>query len=71
VDLDQIEIILVPGIAFDKDGNRLGHGKGYFDRFLRKIPKTTYTIGLAYEFQILKDLPISKADIPVSTVIYA
>lgn len=71
VDLDQIEIILVPGIAFDKDGNRLGHGKGYFDSFLRKIPKATYTIGLAYEFQILKDLPISKADIPVSTVIYA
>jgi len=71
VDLSQIEIILVPGIAFDDKGNRLGHGQGYFDRFLKKVPQNTYTIGLAYEFQILKSLPISKEDVAVSTLIYS
>ncbi len=71
VDLSQIEIILVPGIAFDKAGNRLGHGKGYFDRFLRNIPSRIHSIGLAYEFQILQSLPVSPNDVPVSALIYA
>lgn len=71
VELNQIEIILVPGIAFDRKCNRLGHGQGYFDRFLKKISMPTYTIGLAYEFQILKSLPVSRGDIPLSTLIYA
>ncbi len=70
VDFNQLEIVLVPGIAFDRDGNRLGHGQGYFDRFLKKIPKT-YSIGLAYELQILNSLPIFEEDIPVTALIYA
>jgi len=70
LNLNQIEIILVPGLAFDRQGNRLGHGQGYFDRFLKKIPPNIHTIGLAYEFQILNTLPFGPEDIPVSTLIY-
>jgi len=70
LNLNQIEIILVPGLAFDNQGNRLGHGQGYFDRFLKKIPCNIHTVGLAYEFQVLNALPFSPEDIPVSTLIY-
>lgn len=69
LNLNQIEIILVPGLAFDKQGNRIGHGQGYFDRFLKKISPNAHTIGLAYEFQILNTLPFDPEDIPVSTLI--
>ena len=70
VDLNQLDLLLVPGVAFDKAGNRLGHGKGYYDRFLKKVPYT-YSLGLSYEFQVLERLPISMLDRPVSSLIYA
>ncbi|HEO64151.1 MAG TPA: 5-formyltetrahydrofolate cyclo-ligase, partial [Candidatus Omnitrophica bacterium] len=68
VDLNQLDIVLVPGIAFDRKGNRLGHGKGYYDRFIKKIPYA-YTLGLAYDFQILEALPVSEEDRPVSSLV--
>jgi len=70
VDLNQLDLVLVPGIAFDKEGNRLGHGRGYFDRFLKKLPRHVHIMGLAYEFQILPKLPISQKDFPMSSLIY-
>ena len=70
VDLNQLDLLLVPGIAFDKAGNRLGHGKGYYDRFLKKVPYT-YSLGLSYNFQIIDFLPISNLDRPVSSLICA
>jgi 5-formyltetrahydrofolate cyclo-ligase len=70
IDLNQLDLLLVPGVAFDKAGNRLGHGKGYYDRFLKKAPYT-YSLGLSYEFQVLESLPISEFDRPVSSLIYA
>jgi 5-formyltetrahydrofolate cyclo-ligase len=71
LELYQIDIIIVPGIAFDYQGNRLGHGRGYFDRFLKKVPLDIPRIGLAYGIQILDHLPISCLDVPVSKLIYA
>jgi 5-formyltetrahydrofolate cyclo-ligase len=72
VSLDKIDLVTVPGVAFDRKGNRLGRGAGYYDRFLKKIPKDTPTIGLAFRFQILKTLPyIKDKDIPVDKVIFA
>ncbi len=70
VDLNQLDLLIVPGVAFDKSGNRLGHGKGYYDRFLKKVPYT-HSIGLSYEFQVLDSLPVSTFDRPVSSLICA
>lgn len=67
-----IDLVVVPGIAFDRKGNRLGRGVGYYDRFLQKLPNGTTTIGLAFSFQILKVLPHRRhKDIPVDKVIFA
>ena len=53
--MSEIDILVVPGIAFDKKGNRLGYGKGFYDRLL--LTKRTFSIGLAYSFQLLENLP--------------
>jgi 5-formyltetrahydrofolate cyclo-ligase len=58
--MSEIDILIVPGIAFDKKGNRLGYGKGYYDRLLSG--KRTFSIGLAYSFQLLETLPHAKYD---------
>jgi len=55
-----MDLMVVPGVAFDRNGYRLGYGKGYYDRFLSE--KQTFSIGLAYEFQILDKLPRGKHD---------
>lgn len=65
--IDSIDIVIVPGIAFDKTGHRIGFGGGYFDRFLKKLRSTT--IGLAYEFQIIDKVPAHKYDVPVDFII--
>jgi 5-formyltetrahydrofolate cyclo-ligase len=57
VNLEDLDLVIVPGIAFDKKGNRLGRGKGYYDRFLRKLPEKSSSIGLAFDFQILPSIP--------------
>ncbi len=64
-----MEIVIVPGIAFERNGARLGRGKGYFDRFLSKLPNTVKTIALGFDFQIKKSIPVSPHDIPVDLVI--
>ena len=46
-------MIIVPGIAFDTDGNRIGFGKGYYDRFINSLDYKPYLIGIAYENQIV------------------
>jgi len=66
-----LDLVLVPGIAFDRRGHRLGHGHGYFDRFLARIPKTTPTVGLAFRFQVLDRLPVTAHDHAVQTVLAA
>lgn len=65
VPLDDINLVVVPGVAFDKKNIRLGRGHGYYDRFLSGLPKTTKTIGLAFDFQVVEDLPQDPHDIPV------
>jgi len=66
-----LDLVLVPGIAFDRRGHRLGHGRGYFDRFLARLPKTTPTVGLAFRFQLLDRLPVASHDHAVQTVLTA
>ena len=63
-----IDLIIVPGIAFDRKGNRLGHGKGYYDWLIGKLPNVN-TIGLAFSFQIIDELPVESFDKKVRTII--
>jgi 5-formyltetrahydrofolate cyclo-ligase len=71
VPLKDIDLVIVPGVAFDRKGNRLGRGKGFYDRFLKKINGRTETIGLAFRYQILPALPASSRDVKVKRVIFA
>jgi 5-formyltetrahydrofolate cyclo-ligase len=59
----EIGCIAVPGLAFDARGGRLGFGKGYYDRFLRQLPVTTYRCGLAFGMQVVPCVPQAPHDI--------
>ena len=70
LEISNIDLVIVPGIAFDKANNRLGRGAGYYDRFLSRIPSEIPTVGLAFDFQLVDRLPqLKKHDIPVSHII--
>lgn len=69
IPLEKIDLVIVPGVAFDDKFSRLGRGKGYYDRFLKKLPPGTKTIGLCFDFQRVKSLPAKSHDFPVSKVI--
>jgi len=62
-----LDAVLVLGMAFDRRGYRLGHGGGYFDRFLAGRPFPA--IGLAYDFQVLDQIPVEHHDIAMSIVV--
>lgn len=64
-------ILLVPLVAFDKNRNRIGYGGGFYDRYIRKLKKKKkiLTIGLAYSFQKVKKIPISKNDIQLDFIV--
>ncbi|MCM8781460.1 MAG: 5-formyltetrahydrofolate cyclo-ligase [Candidatus Omnitrophica bacterium] len=66
---EDMELVLVPGLAFDKDGNRLGRGKGYYDRFLKKLAIHVLTIGLCFDFQVLDSIPRLPHDIPLKMLL--
>lgn len=63
-----IDLIIVPGVAFDKLGHRLGRGKGYYDRLLPKIPQA-YKIGICFPFQLLEEIPAEPFDICMDEIL--
>lgn len=68
-DANKLDLVIVPGIAFDKNGHRIGYGHGYYDRFLQKLSKNTVKIGLAFELQLIEKIHEEGHDIPVDWVI--
>lgn len=62
-----LDLILIPGIAFDKKGYRIGYGGGFYDRLLKKT--NCPAIGLAYEFQIIDNVPGEPNDVPVDMIV--
>ena len=64
----QLSIAIVPGMAFDKQGHRIGRGKGYYDRFLSQIPNI-YKIGVCFPFQMLESIPSESTDVVMDEVI--
>ncbi|MBD5419880.1 MAG: 5-formyltetrahydrofolate cyclo-ligase [Muribaculaceae bacterium] len=67
VDVDDIELMVIPAVAFDRKGNRLGRGKGFYDRLLSTSKATK--IGVGYEFQLFDDLPSEPHDVAMDMVI--
>jgi len=62
VPLEEADVVLIPGVAWDSKGYRVGYGGGFYDRKLNSVRKNLTTIGLAFEFQILPDLPKTHYD---------
>lgn len=66
-DPEQLELIVVPAVAYDRCGNRLGRGKGFYDRLLAVSRATK--IGVGYDFQLVEEIPVEEHDVPVDVVI--
>lgn len=71
INVEDLDLVVIPGVAFDKKGNRLGRGRGCYDRFLTHLPKEVASIGLAFDFQILPSVPSTESDMRVDKVIFA
>lgn len=67
-DYNAIDVAIVPGMAFDVEGHRLGRGKGYYDRFLSRVPHL-YKIGLCFSWQLVDQVPCDEHDIKMDEVI--
>lgn len=63
----KLDLIVVPGVAFDRKGNRLGRGKGYYDRFLSKTNATK--IGICFDFQLFDTIPVNGRDIKMDMIV--
>lgn len=73
-DFADIPLIVVPGVAFDRRGFRMGRGRGYYDRFLSQLPpfdgrKGTFRLGICFPFQLADQLPVDTWDLPVDEVL--
>jgi len=69
VDMSRLEAVIAPGLAFDREGGRLGYGGGFYDRFLRRLPVSAALIGIAFAEQVVGEVPASKDDVRVHIVV--
>lgn len=69
VEPHELDLLFVPGVAFDSEGRRLGYGRGYFDRLLSRTTRDALRVGLAFESQIVPHVPTESHDIPMSLVV--
>jgi 5-formyltetrahydrofolate cyclo-ligase len=69
VNIKNIDLAVVPGLAFDLRGNRLGFGAGYYDRFLPNLRNDAITIGVCFDDQLVEQLPIEVFDVPLNGIL--
>lgn len=67
-DYGSIDLAVIPGMAFDRHGNRLGRGKGYYDRMLAHLTNA-YKIGICFDFQLVDEVPTEPTDIPMDEIV--
>ena len=67
-DYEKIDLIIVPGVAFDIHNNRMGRGRGYYDRLLKSTPNA-YKVGVAFSFQMFDEIPVEPFDVPMDKVV--
>ncbi|MDI3480365.1 MAG: 5-formyltetrahydrofolate cyclo-ligase [Tepidanaerobacteraceae bacterium] len=66
---EEIDLVVVPGVAFDKNGNRMGYGAGYYDSFLPKLRPEVKKIAVAFEMQVTDNLPTEEHDVKMDMLI--
>ncbi len=66
-DFEKIEVVIVPGIAFDKANNRMGRGRAFYDKLLKKMK--TYKIGVCFDFQMIENVPVDEFDVKMDEII--
>ncbi|MBN1910696.1 MAG: 5-formyltetrahydrofolate cyclo-ligase, partial [Pirellulales bacterium] len=69
IEPDWLDLVLVPGVAFDRKGGRLGQGAGYFDRFLPTVPAHVPRVGLAFACQLFPKIPMAPHDVRMDCVV--
>jgi 5-formyltetrahydrofolate cyclo-ligase len=69
VEPSQLELIVTPGVAFDRRGGRIGYGKGYYDKLLRQVPPGTFAVALSFECQIFPEVPMAPYDVYVDKIV--
>ncbi|MGB8933173.1 MAG: 5-formyltetrahydrofolate cyclo-ligase [Anaeromyxobacteraceae bacterium] len=69
VELEDLEAVLMPGVAFSEDGLRLGRGGGYYDATLKMVPERALRIGLGFDVQVVPALPREPHDVPLDLVV--
>lgn len=69
-DFSSIHLAVIPGVAFDAEGNRMGRGKGFYDRLLSKLKDyDIYKIGICFPFQMVEQVPVEPHDIPMDEIL--
>jgi 5-formyltetrahydrofolate cyclo-ligase len=68
VSVEELDFVITPGVAFDRQGGRLGHGKGYYDKLLRRLRADAVVLGIAFECQVLAEVPMLPHDVPMDHV---
>ncbi len=69
VDPATIDIVLVPAVAFGRDGSRLGHGAGYYDRLLPSVSAGAAVVGVAHEAIVARTVPVGQHDVPMTHLV--
>lgn len=69
VNIEDIDLVIVPGVVFDKNLNRIGFGKGYYDRVLNNMRSDAVKLAVAHEFQVLESIPSEEHDVKMDMVI--
>jgi 5-formyltetrahydrofolate cyclo-ligase len=68
-DPSEIDVVVVPGLAFDLLGHRVGYGGGFYDRFLKRTRRSVLTVGVCFGSQVMDEVPYGGADLPVSFLV--
>jgi 5-formyltetrahydrofolate cyclo-ligase len=69
IDPCELDLLVIPGVAFDRRGGRIGHGRGYFDRLLIDVRESATLIGLAFDCQVFDHVPTEPHDVPMDLVV--
>lgn len=69
IDVDNLDLVIMPGIVFDRKGNRIGYGGGFYDRYLENSKSTLKKIALAYSIQLLENIDVENHDLKVDLII--
>ncbi|RLS38982.1 MAG: 5-formyltetrahydrofolate cyclo-ligase [Planctomycetota bacterium] len=69
IDVESLDLIMVPGVGFDRRGGRMGHGKGYYDKLLQHARRDTPLVALAFECQLFDEIPVAHHDIYMDKIV--